>query len=219
MIITFEGIDGSGKSTAVEELEAFVDGETKYESCVLASRCLADMSDLIDYDEMSEWAVRRKLSPRTLALLRCMELNHSWDSYGRDAHNDKDIVICDRYIYTPLVRDCIRGVEAKYMKNLYSHFPKPDLVFYLDTKPKEALKRKIEGGIPLGDYESGLDLYRGMSIQKAFLKFQKKCTERYSVILPKSTFVINGNRSAYTVFEDIVRIVTKYIKQQEKGKN
>ncbi len=41
------------------------------------------------------------------------------------------IVLADRYIYTLMARDMVRGVDEGWLKNLYGIAIKPDAVFYL----------------------------------------------------------------------------------------
>ncbi|MGV9171040.1 MAG: dTMP kinase, partial [Promethearchaeia archaeon] len=50
------------------------------------------------------------------------------------------IVLTDRYTYTAFSRDVVRGVSPKWIRELYSFAPKPDLVFYLKMPVEMLLK-------------------------------------------------------------------------------
>ena len=41
------------------------------------------------------------------------------------------IVLADRYIYTLMARDIVRGADPKWVKSLYGIALVPDVVFYL----------------------------------------------------------------------------------------
>ncbi len=45
------------------------------------------------------------------------------------------IVLADRYIYTLMARDMVRGMDETWLKNLYGIALEPDAVFYLNVAP------------------------------------------------------------------------------------
>jgi len=206
MIIAFEGIDGAGKSTAIHSLEHYLENETAYDVKVVPNLSLADLSPF-NFEALDESAVKDRLSPRVLALSRCLEMTHNWERYAVPALKAGYVVLYDRYTLTPRVRDVIRGVEDSYIVSLYSHFPSEDILFYLDIDPKTAFARKSELGIPLGNYEAGMDIYPGREPQEAFMLFQKQCRTRYKKIMPKHAHVIDASKSAFQVFEAVLKIV------------
>ena len=89
------------------------------------------------------------------------------------------IVLLDRYYYTALARDVVRGQNIEWVKNLYEYAPEPDLVFYLDM-PVDVLLKRIIGTTGLDFYESGRDMGFSTDFYKSFEIYQKKCLEQYN---------------------------------------
>ena len=89
------------------------------------------------------------------------------------------IVLLDRYYYTALARDVVRGQNIEWVKNLYDYAPEPDLVFYLDM-PVDVLLKRIIGTTGLDFYESGRDMGFSTDFYKSFEIYQKKCLEQYN---------------------------------------
>ena len=64
------------------------------------------------------------------------------------------VVLADRYIYTLMVRDMVRGAHIEWLEPLYSMAIVPDGVFVLDTAPQNILERTLGFQMPdvrLGD--------------------------------------------------------------------
>jgi thymidylate kinase len=81
------------------------------------------------------------------------------------------IVLADRYIYTLMARDMVRGMDEAWLKNLYGIAPEPDAVFYLSWNRRNwcsAISPKRDAGL-LGK-RHGLGLSRDMF--DSFLKYQ-----------------------------------------------
>jgi dTMP kinase len=95
------------------------------------------------------------------------------------------IVLADRYIYTLMARDIVRGADPAWTRNLYSSALVPDAVFYLQVDPQELVLRNFEKNSTLDYWESGMDLglardmfesflaYQGL-LQREFARFQKR---------------------------------------------
>lgn len=202
-IIALEGIDGGGKSTLSHSIEQYLSSQKK-SSIVITSQCLADFGDGLRLQKLLELALDAKIDPLTICLFRCAEMAQRWRRVALLAVESRDVIIFDRYGLTPLVRDVLRGVPEKYVKLIYSFLPPPDLLIYLDVDPQEALKRKLEAGIPLGKWESGIDLSPQIPIQQAFLNFQTQCRNRYREILPKNALVVDANVDRHGVSETVL---------------
>ena len=105
------------------------------------------------------------------------------------------IVLLDRYYYTALARDVVRGQNIEWVKNLYEYAPEPDLVFYLDM-PVDVLLKRIIGTTGLDFYESGRDVGFSTDFYKSFEIYQKKCLEEYNNMKNEYNFIsIDGTKS------------------------
>jgi len=67
-------------------------------------------------------------------------------------------VLADRYVYTLMARDMVRGINEAWLKNLYGIAPEPDAVFYLLVEPEELVQRNLAKTATLDYWESGMDL-------------------------------------------------------------
>ena len=105
------------------------------------------------------------------------------------------IVVLDRYYYTALARDVVRGQNIDWVKNLYDYAPEPDLVFYLDM-PVDVLLKRIIGTTGLDFYESGRDVGFSTDFYKSFEIYQNKCLEQYDEMKKEYGFIsIDGTKT------------------------
>ena len=105
------------------------------------------------------------------------------------------IVLLDRYFYTALARDVVRGQNIEWVKNLYEYAPEPDLIFYLDM-PVDVLLKRIIGTTGLDFYESGRDVGFSTDFYKSFEIYQNKCLEQYNQMKSEYNFIsIDGTKS------------------------
>ena len=162
VLITFSGIDGSGKSTQIEKLREYLASEGFH------VRQMAFWDDAAVFRKARSGFSRRVLqsdgsvgSPEKPALRRDKNLQN-WPLFvGRSVLHLLDVVnlwrvvrknkqpgspiIFDRYIYDQLAALPMQRWWARAFARLLLRFaPKPDLSFLLDAIPEEARARKPE---------------------------------------------------------------------------
>ncbi|MCL0063148.1 hypothetical protein M1N11_03155 [Peptococcaceae bacterium] len=54
------------------------------------------------------------------------------------------IVLADRYIFTLMARDMVRGASREWLEKMYGFAPVPDLIFYLKVDTQVLLYRALE---------------------------------------------------------------------------
>jgi dTMP kinase len=111
------------------------------------------------------------------------------------ALNSKKIVVLDRYYYSTAAYQAsekISAIDILHL-NLQKNFPKPDLLFFIDVKPEEAIKRIQQRGTTKEVFESIEELTR------IYSNFKK--------VLPQSTIYLEGSLSQ----NDLVRQCIQYI--------
>ena len=114
------------------------------------------------------------------------------------------VVLMDRYIYTAYVRDSVRGHDIKWVKNLYSFAPKPDLVFYLNVPTGVLIKRLIDKNGVLDYFESGRDIGLSTDIYSSFEIYQKKCLDEYKKLGKEYGFIeLDGTKPKEELHEVI----------------
>ena len=186
LLIVIEGTDGVGKSTQVNLLKNYVEGE-----CFGCKSSEWKTSRLIS-DVINEAKDKNLLNTTTFSLLYAADYAERLENEIIPALKAGFVVILDRYIYTAYVRDSVRGHDIEWVKNLYNYAPEPDLVFYLDVSVDVLLKRII-GSTGLDYYESGRDIGLSTDIYNSFEIYQKRCIEEYKKLEKEYNFIkLNG---------------------------
>lgn len=173
LLIVIEGTDGSGKSTQLELLKKSIQAQS-YGVMVSEWKTSRLIANVID-----EAKDRNLLNATTYSLLYAADFADRLENQIIPALKSGFIVLLDRYYYTALARDVVRGQDIEWVKNLYDYAPEPDLVFYLDM-PVDVLLKRIIGTTGLDFYESGRDVGFSTDFYKSFEIYQKKCLEQYN---------------------------------------
>jgi dTMP kinase len=119
------------------------------------------------------------------------------------------IVLADRYIYTLMARDLVRGMDEAWLKNLYGIAPVPDAVFYLEVTPEELVQRNLSKSATLDYWESGMDIGLSRDIFASFLKYQEAMQGVFHRMQKTYGFaIVDGNRSAEDVNAALKKKVT-----------
>lgn len=173
LLIVIEGTDGSGKSTQLELLKKSIQAQS-YGVMVSEWKTSRLIANVID-----EAKDRNLLNATTYSLLYASDFADRLENQIIPALKSGFIVLLDRYYYTALARDVVRGQDIEWVKNLYDYAPEPDLIFYLDM-PVDVLLKRIIGTTGLDFYESGRDMGFSTDFYKSFEIYQKKCLEQYN---------------------------------------
>ena len=89
------------------------------------------------------------------------------------------IVLADRYIYTLMARDMVRGLDSDWVKSLYSIAIKPDAVFYLKLPPEKLIQRNFMKNHTLDYWESGMDLGLSLDMFDSFVQYQQLLADKF----------------------------------------
>lgn len=178
-LFVVEGIDGSGKSTQLMLLHQWLQAEgygtvfSEWNSSPLVR------------DTTKRGKKKHMLTPSTFSLI------HATDFADRMEHNiipllkAGAVVLCDRYIFTAFARDVARGMDAKWVRELYSFAVKPTVAFYFRVPLEVAMKRLHDGRNGFKFYESGMDLGLTEDADESFRLFQTRIIEEYEKIVPE----------------------------------
>jgi dTMP kinase len=200
MLVVFEGIDGSGK-TSLSRL--FVDYLT---AKGIASVWLREPTDSPLGDKIRRIAQENEdISPQ-------QELNYFIQDRRWDVENNilpalraKKTVVLDRYFYSNACYQGARGLDKNAIIDLNLDFaPRPDLTFIIDVDVDRALAR-IQNSRP--------------GLARLFEKrdFLLKVSANYSRLHGERLAHIDGNRDLETVLADIVVRYEKSAPSKESG--
>jgi dTMP kinase len=212
MLIVYEGIDGSGKSTSSRKVCEALEASGKPTTIVQwTSFAVRPEEENALFRTADRHRRDTTLGPLSYSLWHCADFAYRLEQQVLPALQAGKIVIMDRYKYTAYVRDVIRGLDEQTVRSFYSFAPEPDLVIYLDVDPAVTYKRKKMRNLPFGFYECGMDIFGELDQEAAFLAFQSLCRRRYQTVLPKTTIRIDGTRKKSEVNGEILKAVHKQL--------
>jgi len=165
-LIVVEGADGSGRSTQIRMLVEWLEGNGHSTIQVGLKR-----STLVS-EELDRAQDGNILSHTTLSLFYATDFAAQLENIILPALRAGQMVLADRYIYTLMARDIVRGMDEEWLKNLYGMALVPDAVFYLHVAPEELVQRAFAKYSSLDYWESGMDLGLARDIFDSFLKYQ-----------------------------------------------
>ena len=143
MFITFEGIEGSGKSTQIELLQASLK-EEGYSVDVLREPGTTQLGERIR-DVFLE-KTDEQVDPMTEAFLLYASRKHLDQNFLQEHLKNDSIVIADRYSDATVAYQCYgKGLSEDFVKYIHekSNLLSPDLTFYMDIT-SEASKSRID---------------------------------------------------------------------------
>ena len=200
--ITFEGGEGTGKSTQARLLADFLEKEGA--SCILTrepggSEGAEEIRDLVVKGSVARWDVM------TEALLMFAARRDHLVKTIFPALKEGKTVICDRFADSTMAYQGFgyadSGLGQETVEKLYDIVVgkfKPDLTIILDMPVEAGVARALQRDKDVNRYEKmGLDFHR--NLRNAFLEIEKKEPER--------CIVIDANRTIEEISADVISAV------------
>ncbi|MFP4380352.1 MAG: dTMP kinase [Candidatus Sumerlaeia bacterium] len=201
-LIVIEGADGSGRSTQTRILTDHLEQHGHATVNVGLSR-----SNLVS-SQLSQAKEGNILGPTTMSLFYATDFADQLENVMIPALRAGFVVLADRYIYTLMVRDIVRGADPEWVKSMYGIALVPDLIIYLRLSPRHLVLRNIQKNQGLDYWESGMDIALSRDRFDSFLKYQKMVLKEFKQLEKEHDFqVINGNRSIRFVSATIRKLV------------
>lgn len=189
-LIAVEGVDGVGKSTQVYLLRRWLQ---KQGLKVISSEW--DSGDLIRRTA-SQAQTRQLLTPTTYCLLNATEFADRYERQYVPFLRAGYLVLCDRYFFTALARDRVRGCPEPWVRKIYQFAALPDLVFFLQTDLNIATDRVLANRRRLRYFEAGMDLGMSMDRSENFRAYQARLLDQYLQMGSEFQFcIIDGGQS------------------------
>lgn len=205
-LIAVEGLDGSGKSTQIYLLRRWLEMRnsrvffTEWNSSQLVKRAT------------SRGKKRQLLTPTTFSLIHATDFADRYERQILPLLRAGYIVLADRYVFTALARDAVRGVDAEWVESLYSFASLPDITFLFHAPLEVSLARILDGRPTLKYHEAGLDMGWTTDPYESFRIFQGKVMQEYERMRSHFNFtMIDSTKEIHEMQAEVRRIVCDHI--------
>jgi len=197
-LIVIEGADGSGRSTQIARLVTWLEATGHHTVQVGLKR-----STLVS-EELEQAQHGNILSQTTLSLFYATDFADQLENNILPALRAGSIVLADRYIYTLMARDLVRGVDESWLRNIYGIAVVPDAVFYLEVCPEILVQRVFAKNQSLDYWESGMDIGLSRDLFDSFLKYQGRMRDTFRRLQGSYGFdIISGQQEPDVVSEEL----------------
>ena len=230
MFIVLEGVDGSGKSTQIANLQAMLSEQGIATEYLHFPRFDAPyFGDLIARFLRGELGSVEQVDPYIVAMLYAgdrrdaAQMIRGWLDEGK-------VVICDRYVYSNIGYQCAKVEDEAERERLrewilsleYDYFliPRPDVSLFLDV-PEAFTERKLKQEVREGDDRAYL--HGKKDIHEQSMELQRRVRQVYldAAVYDERMHVIDccdeelNMAAPEEIFAKIKTIVNQYINPAE----
>lgn len=185
VLLAFEGIDGSGKST---QARRFVAWAKRRDLEVVSSR---EPTDGPWGKKIREARFTARMSPEDELAAFIADRKEHVETLIKPALSRGALVVIDRYYYSTVAYQGARGLDPKLLLAKNREFaPIPNLVVLVDVEPKTALERITSRG-------EGTDLFENLAALT-------RVRELFLSMVDGHVAVIDGARAPDVVFGDVM---------------
>ena len=199
LFITFEGIDGCGKTTQINLLKEYLENKS-YEVITTLEPGGSDIGKklrqiLLHHDGF--------VSPRAEMFMYLADRAQHIDTVIKNNVEKNKIVLCDRHIdSTVAYQGYGRGEdieEINFLNNIATANYKPNLTFVFDIDIETAQQRvgKVKDRLE----SEGLEFHK--KVKEGYLELAKKYPNRIKII--------NSNKTIEEVFEQVKKIIDEIL--------
>ncbi len=203
LFITFEGGEGSGKTTLIKALGK------KLEEMKIGYMVTREPGGSTIAEEIRNIILDKKntmMDPRTEALLYAASRRQHLAEIVLPALKEGKLVLCDRYLDSSLAYQGYArgiGIDEVYAINQFAiDETMPDMTFFLNLKPEEGLKRIA---LHRSDEVNRLDLEN--------ISFHHKVYEAYQILLKKYPERILSVDASLSVEEETEIVLSHLLKK------
>lgn len=196
-LIVLEGTDGVGRSTHIQLLRHWLESE---------GYAVSDTG--LRRSQMTQPGLDAAKNGHTLGRIT-MSLFYATDFADRlenqiiPALKAGFVVLSDRYFYSIIARDIVRGADPQWARQIYGFALKPDLVLYLKADVPRLVSR-IASGRGFDYWESGMDIRCADNLYDSFVAYQSRLIEQFDIMAKEFGFItVDANRSVQPIFEEL----------------
>lgn len=201
MFITFEGIDGSGKSTQVKKFTEYLFAQSKYNHLVLTREPYQSTDVRKILYEQDALSKAEKLAELFIADRKKHADELIIPSINKNLH-----VISDRYKLSTIAYQSAQGLDIHELIRLHAGLPIPDITFIIDVPAKHAASRMSnEAGRKAHTFEA----------DTAFLeKVRQQFLVATRLLTRENIHIIDGSQTPEHVFAQIEQHMNALIERK-----
>jgi dTMP kinase len=114
-------------------------------------------------------------------------------------------VLSDRYLYSVIARDMVRGADPGWARKVYGFALVPDLVLYLRADVPTLVSRIVHGR-GFDYWESGMDIRCADNLYDSFCVYQARLIEQFDRMAAEFSFqTVDATRPVQTVNDELRR--------------
>jgi dTMP kinase len=196
-LIVLEGTDGVGRSTQIQLLRSWLEDEGYAVSDTGLHRSPLTQAGLESAKN------GHTLSPLTMSLFYATDFADRLENQIIPALKAGFVVLSDRYFFSVIARDIVRGADPERARSIYGFALKPDLVFYMRSDVESLIARLVHGR-GFDYWESGMDIRCADNIYDSFIAYQGKLIEEFDKMSDEFGFInVDATRPVQAVFADL----------------
>ncbi len=208
-LIVLEGSDGVGRSTQIQLLRHWLEEEGFAVSDTGLRRSNLTQKGI------NEARKGHTLSRITMSLFYATDFADRLENQIIPALQAGFIVLSDRYFYSIMARDVIRGADPDWARKVYGFALKPDLILYLKADVKDLVSRLIHGR-GLNYWEAGMDLRASNNLYDSFITYQSELIQVFDQLAAEYNFkTINASQPLINVFADLKTHIHTLLEDQQ----
>jgi dTMP kinase len=208
-LIVLEGTDAVGRSTQVQLLRHWLEAEGYAVSDTGLRRGLLCGPGL---DAAKQG---HTLGPRTLSLFYATDFSDRLENQIIPALKAGFVVLSDRYFYSIIARDIVRGADPTWARNVYGFALVPDLILYLRADVPTLISRVVHGR-GFNYWEAGMDIRCADNPYDSFCVYQSKLIEQFDRMADEFGFLtIDATRSVNAVNDDLRRNIRALFEKEK----
>lgn len=209
-LIVIEGPDCSGRSTHITLLKNWLEskGHAVLDTGLKRSTLVGNV--------ILEAKKGNILGKTTLSLLYSTDFADQLENKIIPALSAGYIVLADRYIFTLMARDIVRGASKEWLKKLFGFALIPDLIFYINLEPQVLLHRAFAKYGHLDYWESGMDIHLSSDMLESFKKYHSLLKGEYEEMAKEYNFIaLNGRDSIDKIQTQLRRKISEFLEVEQ----
>jgi len=208
-LIVLEGSDGVGRSTQIQLLRRWLEDEGFAVSDTGLRRSKMTQKGL---DKAKQG---HTLGHITMSLFYAADFADRLENQIIPALQAGFIVLSDRYLYSTMARDIVRGADPEWARQVYGFALKPDLVIYLRAEVTDLVSRLIHGR-GLNYWEAGMDIHPSYDLYDSFVDYQTELITLFDQFAQEYGFKsVNAARPIMEVFSDLQEHIRDLLEDQQ----